>query len=113
MGELGLGASAGFLVAGAGACSVVGGAESYPSVGRTMSKSVFIGGRWLRRLWAACLLMGGTVFSLLVVWRAACQHWNLWPVEWGQLSAKTVTSGRAHTAGCSLGPLPPVSFRPR
>ena len=33
---------------GAGACSGVGGAESYASVDRTMTKSVFMGGCWRR-----------------------------------------------------------------
>ena len=76
VGELGLGACAGFLVGGAGASSEVGRAESYPSVGRTMSKSVFVGGCWRRWLWAACLLMGGTVFSL-------CWLFGLWHASTG------------------------------
>ena len=71
MGELGLGACAGFLAGGAGACSG-GGAESYSSVGRTMSKSVFVGGCWRRWPWAACLLMGATVFSLC--WLFGLRH---------------------------------------
>ena len=68
----------GFLLGVTGSCPLVGGAESYPSVGRTMTKSVFVGGCWRRWLWVACLLMGGTVFSLC--WCLACGMPALGPV---------------------------------
>ena len=33
---------------------------------------------------AACVLMGGTV-STLLVWPEACQHWSRQAVGWGQV----------------------------
>ena len=67
-----------------------------------------VGSVWL---WAACLLMGGTVPVLLVLWPEALRLRTSRLLEAGAgLGAKMGTSGGAHANQYSLAPLPPVSL---
>ena len=80
VGEIGLGACAGFLVGRPGAYSLVGGAGSCHSGdrGRAMSSGVFIGGFWLRTTLGGLSADGwNCVLTLLVVWPEASPHWSL------------------------------------
>ena len=92
VGEVGLGARAGFLVGVTSAHPLVGGAASCPLVDRAMSRSVFGGSCGLRKTLTVCMLMNEALLPSYWLFDLRHPSTGTWG-EWGAvLGAKMATS---------------------